>query len=501
MTVRSRRASTMAIPEVPAFESFLSGCSIVKERPNQSWVLFAESRLLDYSTGAVTPELYLRYPEGDLQLDSILKKIQESLALEARPAHRDIAIATLGLIVESRDPHVMAVRHANECLTKTQRAQLSQSVILPSRVAARYEARLGTYTIRAFNPEKILYWAERCGSAYPIDLHKLAGCAAIERDWRDAELIDWQARGCARRMCQTWGKKVVEVCLLDTYYQAVAASHADEIEHEMKADVLVLESGAMIWVDADSFLRMPLTKVVSLFKWQGSSSIAGWALYSDFLQVNVNLPPEGGPDGSVAWLADELGFRRLSQEKEFDQGVKNYCRFLQRAHGHRLNGRRDEAFLHFAIALDLILGSEGKSAESVAQRTAVLVHRQFERSFKDQVRRMKTLYDVRSKYVHAGVPTTPDNLEEIDRVSMQILWVLLAASAAGSIGSIPEWSRRIDFLAAALLADMPLGEAGLEGVGVPPVGRVRCPPHRVDHTGPPSRLMPMSLWEARRRGK
>jgi hypothetical protein len=381
----------MAIPTNEAFENFLSGCSVVREKPAGPFIALGTRRGI-VAVGKSITDLYLTYPDTRLQLDSVISVVADSLAKIGSPDGYHVAIATVALIVETRPPGNSAVKHANRCLSKTLATQLRQSVVMPGRPRSGYELRLGTYCIKPFNPEKLLYWAERCKSAYPIDLRELRGWAAIEREPADIDLIEWTEPVTSGPVLSKWGAAVVSDCFMDGYYSEVAHAFAEEISVRLKRDVLVLESGAMLWIGIESLLDSLFLKIISYFVWKTSSGPAGWATFSDQSALNMNFTPQDGLAASREWLLTELGFTGLSDANPLDKGIETYCRFLQRAHGHRLEGRRDEAFLHFAIALDLLLGTQGRSTDSVAQRTALVVHRQVGTTLDEQVKRCKRLY-------------------------------------------------------------------------------------------------------------
>lgn len=431
-------------------------------------------------TGERNLELYLKYPDAEIQLESVLKKISESLATAGAPYGREIAIAALALIVETRNPGTSAVDHANRCLSDTRSARLMQSVVLPGRPRTSYSVNLGAYTIKAFNPDKLLYWAQRCKSAYPIDLRELKGWAALEREPVEVVLVDWTDAGSSGPLLSRWGPQIASDYFLDNYYSEVAHAFAQEISSRLKRDVLVLESGAMLWIGIDTLLDALFLKTVSYFVWKTASGTVGWATFSDKSGLHVNFPPQEGVQSCREWLSTELGFTGLSDSNPLDRGIRTYCRFLQRAHGHRFDGRPDEAFLHFAIALDLLLGSEGRSSDSVAQRVALIVYRQTRATLEEAMQRLKRLYAVRSKYVHEGRSVSPTDLRDIETACTEVLWALLSVSSHAKITDVEEWIRRIDYLFSGVRAGMTLPEFDFQLAGIPPVGHARQPPLRVE---------------------
>jgi hypothetical protein len=189
----------------------------------------------------------------------------------------------------------------------------------------------------------------------------------------------------------------------------------------IKEDLVVYEGVALMHVAVDELLGSLFADRLCLFHWRGTSGHRSWALLGRQTVLHTNLYPMALYSECVAWLENELGFRKLSGARPLDATIRTYSRFLQRAHKRRLNGRRDEAFVHFVIALDLLLGLEGRSSESVCQRAGLLVHRQLGNQFEVQITVLKRLYDRRSKYVHEGKPASNDDLREVERICTEIL--------------------------------------------------------------------------------
>jgi hypothetical protein len=469
---------TSYFPANQQFEDFLSRCSVVREKPAQWFVPLSKSG--DRIRGRQSaPVLYLTYPAGPLKLESVLKKLSDALEKDGCPQSRSVSIATLALLVETRRSDTPAVEHANACLSRKHSARLMQSLVFAGRPRASYEVRFGNYAIRPFNPEKLLYWANRGESAYPIELRELAGWAALEREPLDMQLIDWTSDDGASPLVAKWGHRLASDVFLDQYYSDIAFALARQVKTGIKRDSLVLESAAMVWIGIESLLSTLFLKIISYFVMTGSSGVSGWATYSEQTGIHANFPPPEDIAACREWLVKELGFTALSETGPLDPAIQTYCRFLQRAHDHRLAGRHDEAFLHFAIALDLLLGSEGRSQDSVAQRAAVITHRQLDSRLDKQTQGIKRLYAVRSKYVHEGKSVAPEDLGAIERACTEILWSLLWISSKKSFSDLDEWIRKIDFLHAAIRANVEFSELDFQSIGVPAVGHPRQSPLRV----------------------
>ncbi len=169
----------MGIPNNEIFESFLSGTKLVEINPEEPFVAFsAKQKSLKLSE---SPVLYLSYPKMELTFDSVIKRIASELKAMGCIADPDTALATLGIIVATRESGTSSITYANHCLSSIHSAQLHHFVVLPNRPPPDYGIQIGEFWLRAFDPKRLLYWAHRGGCSYPIDLHGLAGCIALER--------------------------------------------------------------------------------------------------------------------------------------------------------------------------------------------------------------------------------------------------------------------------------------------------------------------------------
>jgi Apea-like HEPN len=466
------------IPANDAFEAFISGCHITREKPDSSFIPLSPLGDLTFG-GTALPQVFLVYPEAGIKVDSVLKKIADFYARQNCPTSHHLSVATLALLAATRDAASGAVTHSNRCFSSTASGRLLQYIIFPGRPRHDYAARVGRYLIKPFDAEKLLYWAAKCKSTFPVDLREFSGWATLERTFEEVSIVDWTGEGRGKSLLVNVGQQIASY-LIDNYFSEMAHAYAMSAKVDLKKDALLLESSGWSWIGIEELLSTLLLKQVSYFTWAIQSTNAGWATFSDQRGLHFNFMPPRVFEDCREWMKDKLGFVESLSPSPFDQSIQTYCTFLQRAHGHRLQGRQDEAFLHFAIALDLLLGSEGRSQESVTERSALLVHRQFLLSVDQQAQAMKRLYNARSKYVHEGTSVIDKDALEIESVCTQVLWTLLACASIGAVRDVDNWLAKIDYLNAARHAGKTLAEDELKAVGVPPDGDRRQTPRVLD---------------------
>lgn len=461
------------IPTNPLFEAFLAEVRVVSEPPqgaHENLTMFGNSlRNQD------RPDLYLMFPDSELQPASVIKAIRGSLTEFGCESDRAVAIAALAVVAETRPDGSSAVDHANACLADVTRARYRHCAVSPARPEPGYRVDFDDFVMEAFDPQNLLYWGERTQSRWPIDIAALRGHLAFTRKPCDVSMIAWkhEAKSC---LIRKWGQTDAQT-LLDSYYQTVNRFHERQFPEIIRDSVAILEAGAILLFD-ESFLEGPFIKRLGLFTWKQEGRHMGWALLSSGV-LHINMLPEDAVAEWQDWLQSEFSFEKWTDDRPLDASIRSYARFMQRAWRHKHEARTDEAFLHFVISLDLLLGEQGQSTDSVCQRAAMLTSAQNEGDMAGEKRTLQGLYRARSKYVHEGRPVSDADLSSVERVCLEVLWTLLTARCNGIVDDPADWLGRIDFAAAAARAGQQVDEAVLRSVGIRADRGALVPPNRV----------------------
>ena len=155
---------------------------------------------------------------------------------------------------------------------------------------------------------------------------------------------------------------------------------------------------------------------------------------------------------------------------------------------HYAEGRVREAFLYFVIALDHLLGEDGRSVSSVVERTSVLTHGIRSKTFADETASVRRVYDVWSRLVHSGSRVTLEDLREADALACGVLWAITRVAATGDVDSRDAWVERIDRIAFLFQGDPEVvSDERLAAVGAEPNFRAGPPPPMLlDRSAPPT---------------
>jgi len=326
----------MPIPPSDVLESFMEATKLVATKPNGPFVEFSGGVASQYQA----PLLFLSYPEVGMKLESVLKRIASELDHVGCSSDYGIALAVLGILAETWDHELSSfVAHTNDCFSFIRQTQYFHCVALPNRPNPEYEIKISEFTLKAFDPDKLLYWASRGGSSYPIDLTKLKGCIALEQAPLELKLIDWdEVPGCML-MLKKWSTTEISSSIMDVYYQAVAYHHTKQIPNLVKERLLVLEGGGLVRFDIHGLLSSVMAQHIGLFRWHGKAGYRSWAMLNQLSVFHMNFYPPRLMSDCEDWLSSELGFEGLSLARPIDSTISSYCRFLQRAQSLRMAPR------------------------------------------------------------------------------------------------------------------------------------------------------------------
>lgn len=433
----------MALPEIPAFEDFLAGARVVAQEPASG-----PRELVRRSPGSgLRPgyEVWLAYPSGALQLDSVLKKVGEGLTAVGAPSSRSIALAVLVLIVGTKGT-TGHVDHANQLLREVRQAELSFNFVSPTPPpTADVRADYGAIKVEPFDPARLEYWAERGGSRWPIAPRDVRGRTAFVSRIRGVTLINTDRLPGAERLFKNWpGDAII---LLDPYFQSVTDALLDHLKTDTAKRLGLVEAAGIAAFDFSSMVNWSWG--IHLFTWPSSreSSAGSWAIFQ-LPGLTLNTPPAKTWQDARHWLLSEFGVDSLAdRNRPIDVAAQTFAGLMQDARAHYGDGRVREAFLYFVIALDHLLGEDGRNVSTVADRTSVLTHRIRSKTFTDEAACVRRVYDARSRLVHSGSSITIEDLCEADALACGVLWAITRVAADEKFETRDAWVERIDSLA------------------------------------------------------
>jgi hypothetical protein len=390
--------------------------------------------------------VWLRYPSSALQLDSVLRKVKEGLSTVGGPVSRAVAVAVLALIAETKGL-ASHVDHANNLIREVRRGSFLFNFVTPG-LAGNVDIRsdYGPVKVEPFEPTRLEYWARRGPARWPVELNDLRGHVAAVGRVDDVTLINTDKLPGAERLFRKQADIAKGEALVDAYYQSVAEVLLENVAANMTQRLGLVEAAGIVGFDLASFSKW--SHGIHLFTWTGSpAGGAGcWAI-SRQPGFMINAAPAEIWKDAREWMLKEFGIESLAgSDRPIDVAAQTFAGLMQAARAHETGGRLREAFLFLVIALDHLLGEDGKNVSTVADRTSVLTHRRRAKSFDSEVACVRRVYDTRSRLVHSGSPVTVDDLLEADAIACAVLWAMIRVVADGGLDERDDWVERIDAL-------------------------------------------------------
>jgi hypothetical protein len=462
----------MPLPQSDNFEALLA--SFISDKPLEGagWREFiATPTDTVFKDGArlELPAISFWYrDEGNLTVEALQKRVSSELTHQGHLSNPEIAAAILGMFAFSKKSCGSAVQQFNDGL-KVVSADLNQFFIFPAASPLQYRFDVGSFSIGPFKAERLAYQSKKAGSdffvRYEESLRQLP--LSVERKFRPVKVIDWH------EVARTWvagsdsaGKARTQ--LMSAYFALLAALHFQEFFAELQGVQempMALGSG---WFNLERLQEILHSQRVSAFLNIGGRA-DGFVSPAATLQIAIDLG--GAPLGipfTEQYLREHFRFERF-QSAEIHQSLRAFCHFLAKAVRHRDEGRQAEAFLHYIIALDLLLGDIGESSASVCSRSALLSFEALNRDYAALLQEMKRAYNARSKYVHEGRQPDYALLKIVEEICHEVAFCLLRLQRDISNhqpGFRDRWIKDVDFMVAAVEAVRPTIVDDLKRAGI-----------------------------------
>jgi hypothetical protein len=296
---------------------------------------------------------------------------------------------------------------------------------------------------------------------------ELFGRLAIERDLAPVKVLDWQKLEPlqAARATSNRGAQLVEH-IVTTYFANTANELFGEFWDlwEQQQEAIMAVGG--VYADGQPLRLIPGCQGISVFLDIGAT---GWAFVAPSVAgVRVELAKTNKTIPATERKLKQFGVGAMGSS-ELISTFETFVRFVARARKHFWHGRIDESFLHFVIALDLLLGEPAASTKAIGNRVAVLVYSHFARTFEAQKKEIESLYDKRSRYVHEGQSPSETDLKAVESVCGEVLSCLLRLYSEPQNhepGFIRQWYKNLDYLVSALQAGKLVSEEELQANGI-----------------------------------
>ena len=460
----------MPIPDIEVFNEFLASLTF---RQPESDLEFGRleavprRHLSDLLEHGSSDSVFLWYRRAcHLTPTGVIERLREELRHLGHVSTPEMATTLLAVLCLTSPNLGSPVKRLNAILDVIGPASASQFWISPYPPPDGLQAfHLERFTIGPLDRKKLVY---RCNKVdcdffqrYP---DQFSNRFAVEGAPISVRVVDWQSIRSKLRIVP--GSERASL-LIDYYFECLTQSLQDSFRQGFRVAQEVLAAAGAPYTDLDRPQEWMGVAFVCIFQNVGKQNKGYFCPFNmgttvSYAQVDRRVPAK------IEELKETYSFTGLS-DAEVHQTLGTYSRFVVKAKAFEQDERWDEALLHYVIALELVFGGQTDSTQNVSSRTAIVASRALDEDYATTVRRMKEVYGYRSKYVHAGVSVSPQDVELVRPVVGEILYCLLRLQAVPDNrkpGFVEGWLRTLDYFVKAVeagkgVADEELLEAGV----------------------------------------
>lgn len=467
----------MPIPDIEGFRDFLSSVSIRKPHAVDGYEMVeaAPSQLLSNLVESEFSEpiniWYKKEKDGSLSLTSVIRSLTKELKEKRHIATPEMAKILLAASCLATDNDTSSVKQLNEIVQRIGQADSSQFWIAPYPVYPDFKAfQMGRFSIGKLDRRKLVHRSQKVNcdffERYP---NQFQDRFAIEGAPIPVRVFDWDTFSSTAK---TYLNSAFS-SLRDCYFNCLTGSMQDQFRQDFQARQEIFVAAGAPYIGLNSVSGWLGGHFISIYQNIGESKKGyfcplGMSAAVSYAQVDQRM------SAKIKELRDKYSFTEF-EDDNIHQTLKSYCRFVSKAKMYKSEEKRDEAFLHFVIALDLLFGEKDSSTQKISERTAVVVSRALGESFLATTKRMKKIYEKRSKYVHEGISVLDQDISSIEPVIQEVLLCLLRLQVEPNNrvnGFFESWLKTLDYFIATVnaeksLTDKELSEAGIALESVP----------------------------------
>lgn len=463
----------MALPKIPEFDDLLGSLVLADPgKENFSNLPIVEDMVEVHSDGSRNirkgSTIWYR-TDTKLSMDSLLKKIKAELESITHPASDQIAKTILLLFISYREGRSGNVESINQILSKHNVCEASQYFILPDATGNDFvPISFGDFSIERLDARRFEYKCQKAGSDFFMLYRKdITDKPSIERRKYSTTVIN------SHELIEEVNYKYQDYFFKDTllYFEAVSASLFESFWYDFNEQQnLHISAGLPVFQDRVLREKLRSQNVTIFTKLPVKGVHRGYVVPLQIGFYQIRMSYDLGPSIRRFYesIHHEYSFENF-KNNEVHQTFKTFCRFVARAYRHLEENKMDEGFLHFIIALDLVFGDKNESTKSVGNRCALLTMTSQD-SYSLRKKKISELYDIRSKYVHAGLSVKKENIEEAKEICKRIVYCFLRLQTFWSQKieefTIDQWKRKIDYACSAIEADETIAESLKGEIGI-----------------------------------
>jgi len=459
----------MALSRIDSLENLLASLTISQpQNPFEyKFIIAVQKTLGKVNTNHATiyyPEYRIWYRDDyGYKLEFLMKQLQDELKQKSHPHNESIVKSILAAYCLEPERRCQPIHYLNKILESIVDIDLSQIFIFPFSLD-EFSCNFGSFTIQNFDGEafnKLKYRCKKAGCDY-FDRYKneLRGQLAIQRKFYTVKIVQYWKDLIAKKLIygSNWGYdgNSDNYNIIHNYFEQISNDYANNFWITFGKEQHLLTAAGAYLFDERRIKELHSGTFLSIFlKSKGDSYGYGVPLTKGILSINIL-----GADKEIQRFKDELksdftiDIDHDTLNSSLPHIIQKYIFFIGKAKRSFLDEEFDESFLYFVIALDLVLGEDRSSTQSVSERVAIITFKKLANDFSKQKKKIKDIYNARSKYVHEGGNISNDLLNDVEIICKEVFFCMLRyRNYLHNEEDLKKWWKKIDFLAKAIDAE------------------------------------------------
>lgn len=456
-------------------------------------------------------EISIEWPESSLKWGSVWKLIEaefKRLELQPEVSCQEIAVLMICFArVMNSEKSVIEV--LNDLLSATHEVRLQSAKLAApwfdviTKIAAHMTGGddHAVFQFRTFDPKEYTYRLPE-GTAFgdPKIMENNAGKACVEiKDkfssinfWREilrsGESIDGYGRLEVKSAggSPEFGEVVsgpIWYLLVDAYYHLIEDRFWESVDRRHREKHKLFEAFGIGLVDNSVFSDVRYFGIpLAVFRYDierpgnvGEGRLemnerSAWVLQGGGTLRSLHYYSDSKLSGTRSEFLDKYGYISFEDsdfgQAKLDQKIHMFSGQLQSAHSAFFHDLFSDALLRVFMGFDSLCGGSSNITKNVSERIGALVCMKGEGSFKESKKKLKKLYDSRSKLVHEAVEVSHEESKEALRLSGVVLDCLLVTRNRNTELSWEDWVNKLGVLVANLTADESIPDALKSTLGV-----------------------------------
>lgn len=454
----------MIFPENNNFLDFFNSLDNVPgQNPNSvKYILYEKTSAVDQgNVSKLIPEKSIYVDSNNqIKLNGIQNKIDsylKSIGHVSNPKIVKSVIYMLSFIKKNSN----TVKTINYLLDNSTTADLNQFLVFPIGNEG-FDLNLNGFSIGTIDYKKLERYCNKFGTDYYSKYSDLLiNKFGITRDHFSIKIINTEILA---NSVTKYDHKFIEA--MYSYFDEVSMVYKMNFYSKFSESQEILNFLCETYFDPNHWsIALHPTNFISIFRNIANKKNLGWII-PNMQGVTLNLGSKVAKE-KISELKTNFNFNDFGSN-EIDLIFKKFVSFCAKGSKFITENRISESFLHYVIALDLLLGDKDSNTSTVSKRTAFLIFKSQKLEFDKAVKEVKGFYNMRSKYVHKGVNIEFEYIEKIKEVCLVVFSIYLQMNKTGQTQnqSITTWLKQIDLGTAFLEASQDLSPELLLKCGI-----------------------------------